>query len=163
MTQYRSLYRRMCGPQSRSGRVRKISPQPGFDPRTVQPRSQLLYRLSYPGSQVLKKDPERKILMYYVMLSLVYWWKSTDVSKWHCVTFFTVRKLIRLNDPELSTNRHFRKVDVHWHRCRKDTEGLGSTEVYSSVPKKLSTTSHLIMKVSMPHNLLKKRYNVSRL
>jgi hypothetical protein len=25
------------GPQGRSGRVRKISPAPGFDPRTVQP------------------------------------------------------------------------------------------------------------------------------
>jgi hypothetical protein len=25
------------GPQGRSGRVRKISPPPGFDPRTVQP------------------------------------------------------------------------------------------------------------------------------
>ena len=32
-----SLYRRLCRPQSRSGRVRKISPPPGFDPRTVQP------------------------------------------------------------------------------------------------------------------------------
>jgi hypothetical protein len=31
------LYRRLGGPQGRSGRVRKISPQPGFDPRTVQP------------------------------------------------------------------------------------------------------------------------------
>ena len=31
------LYRRLGGPQYRSGRVRKISPQPGFDPRTVQP------------------------------------------------------------------------------------------------------------------------------
>jgi hypothetical protein len=27
-----SLYRRLDGPQSRSGRVRKISPPPGFDP-----------------------------------------------------------------------------------------------------------------------------------
>jgi hypothetical protein len=27
---------RLCGPQGRSGRVRKISPPPGFDPRTVQ-------------------------------------------------------------------------------------------------------------------------------
>jgi hypothetical protein len=26
-----------CGSQGRSGRVRKISPLPGFDPRTVQP------------------------------------------------------------------------------------------------------------------------------
>ena len=31
------LYRRLGGPQGRSGRVRKISPSPGFDPRTVQP------------------------------------------------------------------------------------------------------------------------------
>jgi hypothetical protein len=32
------LYRWLCGPQERSGRVRKISPPPGFDPRTVQPQ-----------------------------------------------------------------------------------------------------------------------------
>ena len=34
-----ALYRRLGGPQGRSGRVRKISapPPPGFDPRTVQP------------------------------------------------------------------------------------------------------------------------------
>jgi hypothetical protein len=31
------LYRRMGGPQGRSGRVRKISPAAGFDSRTVQP------------------------------------------------------------------------------------------------------------------------------
>ena len=32
------LYRRLGGPQERSGEVRKISPPPpGFDPRTVQP------------------------------------------------------------------------------------------------------------------------------
>jgi len=30
------LYRRTGRPQGRSGRVRKISPLPGFDPRTVQ-------------------------------------------------------------------------------------------------------------------------------
>jgi hypothetical protein len=31
------LYRRLGGPQGRSGQMRKISPPPGFDPRTVQP------------------------------------------------------------------------------------------------------------------------------
>ena len=31
------LYRRLGGPQGRSGRLRKISPPPGFDPRIVQP------------------------------------------------------------------------------------------------------------------------------
>ena len=34
-TRYPS-YRRLCGHQGRSGRVREISPPPGFDPRTVQ-------------------------------------------------------------------------------------------------------------------------------
>jgi len=32
-----TLYRSLGGLQGRSGRVRKISPPPGFDPRTVQP------------------------------------------------------------------------------------------------------------------------------
>jgi hypothetical protein len=31
------LYRRLGGPQDRSGWVRKISPPVGFDPRAVQP------------------------------------------------------------------------------------------------------------------------------
>ena len=31
------FYRRLGGPQGRSGEVRKISPPPGFDPQTVQP------------------------------------------------------------------------------------------------------------------------------
>jgi hypothetical protein len=35
MTRY-PLYRRLVKPQGRSGRVLKISPPPGFDPRTVQ-------------------------------------------------------------------------------------------------------------------------------
>ena len=30
------FYRRLVGPQGRSGQVRKISSPPGFDPRTVQ-------------------------------------------------------------------------------------------------------------------------------
>jgi hypothetical protein len=36
MTQYPS-YRRISGPQGRSGRVRKIASPLTFDPRTVQP------------------------------------------------------------------------------------------------------------------------------
>jgi len=32
-----TLYGRLGEPQGRSGRVRKISPTSGFDPRTVQP------------------------------------------------------------------------------------------------------------------------------
>jgi hypothetical protein len=36
MTRY-PLYRRLGGPQGRSGQVLKISPPTGFDPRTVEP------------------------------------------------------------------------------------------------------------------------------
>jgi hypothetical protein len=32
-----TVYRRLVGSQGRSGRLRKISTPPGFDPRTVQP------------------------------------------------------------------------------------------------------------------------------
>jgi hypothetical protein len=35
------LYGRLGGAQGFSGRVRKISPPPGFDPRTVQPVASL--------------------------------------------------------------------------------------------------------------------------
>ena len=31
------VYRRLGGPKARSGRARKISPPPGFDPRTGMP------------------------------------------------------------------------------------------------------------------------------
>ena len=32
-----AVYRRLGGPQDRSGRVRKITPPTGFDPQTIQP------------------------------------------------------------------------------------------------------------------------------
>ena len=50
------FYRRLGGPQGRSERVRKISPPPGFDPQTVQPRSESLYRLSYPCRQKVDRS-----------------------------------------------------------------------------------------------------------
>jgi hypothetical protein len=45
MTRY-PLYRRLGGPQGRSGRVRKGSLPPGFDRPA---RSESLYQLRYPG------------------------------------------------------------------------------------------------------------------
>ena len=49
------LYRRLGGHQGRSGRMREISPPPpqGFDPRNRPARSESLFRLSYPGRQVI--------------------------------------------------------------------------------------------------------------
>ena len=43
------LYRRLGGPQGRSGRVRKISPPTGIRSLDRPARSESLYRLSYPG------------------------------------------------------------------------------------------------------------------
>jgi hypothetical protein len=40
------LYRMLGGPQGQSGRAENLA-SPGFDPRTVQPVAQSLYRLSY--------------------------------------------------------------------------------------------------------------------
>ena len=55
MTRY-PLYRRLGGPQDRSGRLRKISPPPGFDPRTVQPVAS-----HYPGPETVKNFPPSMI------------------------------------------------------------------------------------------------------
>jgi hypothetical protein len=43
------LYRRLGGPQGRSGRLRKISPPPGFDPPTVQPVASRYTDYAIPG------------------------------------------------------------------------------------------------------------------
>ena len=44
------LYRRLGGPQGRSGQVQKISPPPGFDPRTVQSGSSVVIPTEPPDS-----------------------------------------------------------------------------------------------------------------
>ena len=44
------LYRRLGGPQSRSGRVRKISPHTGIRSPDRSARSESLYRLRYPAT-----------------------------------------------------------------------------------------------------------------
>jgi hypothetical protein len=44
--EHQGVYRRLGGPQGRSGRVRKISPPPGFDPRSTSP-NESLYRLYF--------------------------------------------------------------------------------------------------------------------
>jgi len=45
------LYRRMGGPQGRSGRVQKILPEPGFAPRTIQPVASSYTDFDIPGKQ----------------------------------------------------------------------------------------------------------------
>jgi hypothetical protein len=52
------LFRKVAGPQGRSGQVRKISPPTEIRSSDRPVRSETLYRLSYPGpSDVLKSKP----------------------------------------------------------------------------------------------------------
>ena len=46
----KTRYRRLSGPQSRSGRMRIISPHTGIRSPDRQVRSESLYRLNYPGA-----------------------------------------------------------------------------------------------------------------
>ena len=50
------LYRRLGRPQGRSGRVRKISPLPGFDPRTVQPVASRYTDSAAPAQKAVHKS-----------------------------------------------------------------------------------------------------------
>ena len=48
-----TLNRRLGGPQGRSGRLRIISPPPGFDPRTVKPVASRYTDYAIPAHNVL--------------------------------------------------------------------------------------------------------------
>ena len=64
------LYRRLGRPQGRSGRVRKISPPPEFDPRTVQPVASRYTNWATPAPQT-KIDIHSMIYFYGVVLKWI--------------------------------------------------------------------------------------------
>ena len=79
-TQY-PFYGRLGGPLGRSGQVRKISPPPGFDPRTVQPVARAFVIKTWKKIKRTRIG-ERKIQQWNVTL--------TDVSllyTWFCLIF----------------------------------------------------------------------------
>ena len=80
-------YRRQGGPQGRSGRVRKISSQPGYEPRTVQTvASRYTQRPKVSGTispefmyDLMAVDKE--IFTFYITLSHLCHNTSIEVSK----------------------------------------------------------------------------------
>jgi len=63
------LYRRLGGPQGRSGQVRNISPPPGFDPRTAQPVARRYTDYATrPTICVLLSPISRKLNIYFAGL-----------------------------------------------------------------------------------------------
>ena len=66
------LHRRLGGPQGRSGRLWKISPPPGFDPRAFQP---ITSRYTYYAV------PDCETLVYYLLTYLLTSWCRVILEK----------------------------------------------------------------------------------
>ena len=64
------LYRRLGRPQGRSGRVLKISPPPGFDPRTVQPVASRYTDCGIPLNRPEPSGPHRPVIGIALPLSV---------------------------------------------------------------------------------------------
>ena len=72
------LYRRLDRPQGRSGRMRKISLPPGFDPRTVQPVASRYTDCAIPAHTM---HGTCSIKLYRNVRSSCFW--NLDLHSWH--------------------------------------------------------------------------------
>jgi len=99
-TQY-PFYRRLGGPQGRSGRVENLFPT-GIRSRTFQPAAQSLYRLSYSAHiQVPCKTRKIKIECQLIQSDSVWWYFSIEKrgfkmplygsAKWACAVTLYIR------------------------------------------------------------------------
>ena len=87
------LYRRLSGPQWRSGRVRKISPTTEIRSPDRPARSEYLYRLSYPGTPTLHVHCLTCLILYFrvcISLSFTKHFRSESVE-WSYFTSSGVR------------------------------------------------------------------------
>jgi hypothetical protein len=108
-----SLYRRLAKPQGHSGGVRKISPPPGFDSRTVQTvASHSLYRLRYPGPQ---DAPSRSLNN-----------NSTVYIRWH-YTVALNRKFRSWKDHIINTNLKTSLIFCTESCCFRSLGNVGCT------------------------------------
>ena len=75
------LYRRLGGPQGRSGQVRKISPPPVSDPRTVQP---VASRYTDFATRALYLNSLVKSRRTFLLRCFVYVRQKWTCAPWHC-------------------------------------------------------------------------------
>ena len=80
------LYRGLWMPQVRSGRVRKISPSPGFDPRTVQPVASRYTDCDIPTHQWDSFSSE--YFDFPLSLSFCHYYNSSNYRR-SCIIFVT--------------------------------------------------------------------------
>jgi hypothetical protein len=83
-----SLYRRLGGLRSRSGRVRKISHPPGFDPRTFQPVASRYTDYAIPAAYLFNKNSNsnnnnnnnNNNSIQFSRCLLTFWFNSTNAN-----------------------------------------------------------------------------------
>jgi hypothetical protein len=115
-----SLFRWLGGPQGWSGRVRKISPQLGFDPRTVQPVASRYTDWAIPARRYRRTT---EIILKCVFIKQDIW-----ISKWiHLVgtrneklttVSFTMKIQLQL------LNRHVKVRNKNISQCLLSSERL---------------------------------------
>ena len=76
------LYKRLGGPQGRSGQVRKISPPTGIRSPDRPARSQSLYRLSYPAHNIPDRFSKNTQISKFIFKKRVQWGGGTSCSIW---------------------------------------------------------------------------------
>ena len=120
------LYRRLVGPQDRSGRVWKISPPTGIRSSDRPARSKSLYRLSYPSphfkdsvAYFTQSRPKGKVVMVENGDNRLGGWewkitgeKPKECRYWYCLDriWRSQRLVVVMNLKPLV--RHF--ITVHW-------------------------------------------------
>jgi hypothetical protein len=118
-TRYPS-YRRLGGPQGRSGRVQKISPPPGFDPRTVQPIPSC-YTIYYGSCMKLywhwPTETYIRIVKVYNIFSTIIPIKTQGKWKYIALLFWKVLKLhfiCTFGKSDMDEDDYEALVDCYW-------------------------------------------------
>jgi hypothetical protein len=98
------LYRKLGGPQGRSGRVRKISPAPRFDPRIAQPIASRYTDWAIPAH--ISRHPILKV--FTLIRGVIYWGRGLDPD---CMYG------IQLGDCELTSSKFDASIYLAEVRC----------------------------------------------
>jgi len=97
------LYRRLGRPQGRSGRVWKISPPPGLDPRTVQPLGFLWASHKFP---VTKGNVRCLLQMLSVAPVYLHYNSYPTLKCWSCFLFMYIQCIFIVYYLFVPTNAH---------------------------------------------------------
>ena len=140
------LYRKLGGPQGRSGRVRKISPQPGFDLGTVQSVAN-----RYPA--ILAHNTTCSVLKSGTYLIPINWTckNCSDITSTCCL----MTNMFRLLTAILRENSYHKRITLRrstaflWVRDSTSTS-LPAYRVHLHISSVLSTFCKFCKKVCKP-------------